>query len=72
MVSSNKTLPLGNYINVEIADDRLSANLKFINDSEFDCSVNDLEELLRQNGVKYGIQYNVLSSFAKETKKICL
>ena len=69
-MGTNHKLPLSHYMNVEIADDRLSAQLQFINDEdEFSCTANDLEQFLNQHGVKFGIHMEKLAAIAKETQK---
>ncbi|MEX2415240.1 MAG: FapA family protein [Paenibacillaceae bacterium] len=66
----NYKIPLNQLINIEITADKLTARLLFIhNDADFQCTVGDLEQLLMQNGVKFGIQFNILSSIATETRK---
>jgi uncharacterized protein (DUF342 family) len=62
--------PLNQFISVEVADDQLSAFLQFKqDDADFECEVSDLETLIKQKGVIYGIKYNVLSSIAAESIK---
>jgi uncharacterized protein (DUF342 family) len=63
-------MPLNQLVNIEITDDKLTARLKFVqDDTDFQCTVGDLEQLLKQNGVKFGIQFNTLSAIATETRK---
>jgi len=63
-------VPLNQLVNIEITEDKLSARLQFIqDDADFQCTVGDLEELLKQSGVKFGIQFNILSALAMETRK---
>ncbi len=63
-------IPLNQLINIEISDDKLTARLLFLQDNaDFQCTVGDLEELLKQNGIKFGIQFNILSSIASEARK---
>lgn len=63
-------VPLNQLVNIEIADDKLSARLRFVqDDADFQCTVGDLEELLKQSGVKFGIQFNVLSAISTDARK---
>jgi uncharacterized protein (DUF342 family) len=66
----NYKIPLNQLVNIEITDDKLTARLRFVqDDADFQCTVGDLEELLKQSGVKFGIQFNTLSAIATEARK---
>ncbi|MEX1031021.1 MAG: FapA family protein [Paenibacillaceae bacterium] len=63
-------IPLDQLVTIEITDDKLTARLKFIqDDADFQCTVEDLEELLKRSGVKFGIKFNTLSAIATEARK---
>jgi len=63
-------LPLSYYLNVIISDDKMTAKLQFLHDdTDFVCTVGDLEQFLKQNGVKYGFHLDMLSNIVKESKK---
>jgi len=62
------TTPLSEYMDVVISEDRLSAIIQF-NQKEFQCTADELEEFLRQNGIKFGINKEVLALIAKEKDK---
>jgi uncharacterized protein (DUF342 family) len=66
----NYKIPLNQLVTIEITEDKLTARLRFVqDDADFQCTVGDLEELLKQSGIKFGIQFNVLSAIAAETRK---
>ncbi len=69
-MDTHQSFSLDYYVNVVLSEDLLTAKLQFSHDkSDFACSVADLEEFIKQNGVKYGIHYDVLAKIAKDTNK---
>ncbi|WNQ13758.1 FapA family protein [Paenibacillus aurantius] len=62
---SGTELPLENYIQITLTDDRLQAYLHLTSwDDAFLCSRVQLEELLEKKGVVYGLQQDTLAAIA--------
>jgi hypothetical protein len=63
-------LPLDYYMNVIISDDRMTAKLQILHeDAEFNCTIEELEQFLQQNGVKFGLRMDTLAQIAREPRK---
>lgn len=63
-------MPLDFYMNVLVSDDRMTAKLQILHeDAEFSCTVEQLEQFLKQNGVKFGIHMDTLAQIAGESRK---
>jgi uncharacterized protein len=57
------------YIRIQISADKLSAYLQFNRaDETFTCSPEALEQYVKDNGVVYGLQYDVIHKIAKDPK----
>jgi len=62
---AEQSLPIEYYINVSITSDKLLAILQFANvDETFTCTMEQLEALLRNNKIVYGIDRDVLRQIA--------
>jgi uncharacterized protein len=62
---------LDQVMHIVISEDKLTAKLQFINEHpDFECSISDIETFIKHNGIKYGIQYEVLAKIAKESNKL--
>lgn len=61
-------LALERYIQVSISSDKMKATLSFrpVNDDELVITEQNLEAFLKQQGVTFGIQYDVLSRIARD------
>src|SRR5437879_4458507 len=70
---SDQTLPLEYYVNITVANDKLSASIHFTNcDDNFKCTIEQLEASLKSNYIIYGIHYDVLSKIAYNPKEYLL
>lgn len=69
-MNQQANVPLDFYMNVLISDDRMTAKLQMLHeDAEFACTVEELEQFLKQNGVRFGIRMETLAQIARETRK---
>jgi uncharacterized protein (DUF342 family) len=70
---SDQTLPLDYYVNVTVANDKLSASIHFTNcDENFKCTKEQLEEILKKNFIIYGINHDVLSRITNNPQEYLL
>lgn len=70
---SDQILPIDFYVNVTVANDKLTASIHFTNcDETFSCSRVQLEESLKKNLIIHGIHYDVLSKIANNPKEFLL
>jgi uncharacterized protein (DUF342 family) len=70
---SNQTFPLDFYVNITIANDKLSATIHFTNcDEDFTCTKAQLEAVLKTNFIIYGIHQDVLLNIAYNPKEYLL
>ncbi|HEX7057961.1 MAG TPA: FapA family protein [Bacilli bacterium] len=70
MANDQMQVPIEHFINVVLSDDKINAYLHFNNPPEnFQCTLAQLDDLLRKNRVTYGIQYDVLADMVKDPKK---
>jgi uncharacterized protein (DUF342 family) len=70
---SDQTLPLDYYVNVTVSNDKLTAFVHFTNcDSNFKCSREQLETVLKANYIIYGVHQDVLSHIANNPKEFLL
>lgn len=61
---------LAKYISIQISDDKLTAYLQFNQDNkQLKFTLEQLEELLKSNGVTYGIHYDKCSEIAREPQR---
>jgi len=60
---------LEQHIRIQISADKLSAFIQFNRaDESFTCSPEALEQYIKNNGVIYGLQYDVIHKIAKDPK----
>lgn len=61
---------LSKYISIQISDDKLTAYLQFKQENkQLKFTLEMLEELLKSNGVNYGIHYDKCSEIAREPQR---
>jgi uncharacterized protein len=59
-------MPFEYYVTITLSDDKLTAFLQFSNaDEQFNCTVSDLEQVLKSYYIQYGIDYEMLSRIAR-------
>jgi uncharacterized protein (DUF342 family) len=70
---SDQTFPLDFYINVTVANDKLTATIHFTNcDEDFKCTKAQLEAVLKTNFIIYGVHQDVLSKIANNPREYIL
>lgn len=66
----NQILPIDHFLTVMISDDKLTASLKFNRpDENFKCTMEQIADLLKRNGIQHGLQMEVLAQVAHEPQK---
>lgn len=69
-MNQQANMPLDFYMNVLVSDDRMTAKLQILHeDVDFSCTVEQLEQFLKQNGVRFGIHMETLAQIAQEPRK---
>lgn len=62
--------PLEKYIVINVSDDKLTAYLQFSQTNDkFTCTLQQLEEFLKSNGVIHGVHFDKCSEVVKEPKR---
>jgi uncharacterized protein (DUF342 family) len=69
----SQSMPLDFYVNVTVANDKLSASIHFTNcDEDFKCSKEQLEAVLKVNFIIYGVHQDLLYKIANNPKEYLL
>jgi uncharacterized protein (DUF342 family) len=69
----SQSMPLDFYVNVTVANDKLTASIHFTNcDDDFKCSKEQLEAVLKVNFIIYGVHEDLLSKIANNPKEYLL
>lgn len=67
---SDLKMPLNYYLNITVANDKLTAAIHFTNcDDAFTCTLAQLDSILQENLIVHGIHHDKLSQIAKNTKE---
>ncbi len=62
-----QVLPLEYYVNLTVSNDKLKAFVHFTNvEQGFSCKLSQLEELLKNNHIVYGIDQGILEQIARD------
>lgn len=62
-------MPIDQYITITLSDDKLAAYLQFSQaDERFQCSMEQLGELVKAHFIQHGVQYDTLAQIAREPR----